>query len=429
MSAASSPTRLVHIGLGSSKFDLGYMLASLFLQIILGLFLGHIYDMRISMATGYLVATGQDPYIAQDLTKVFNNPAFQGLTTIGYPPPWPIILGAIYLAAYATTHSFLFYNLAIKLPIIAANLILAYLVRTVLLEQGVSKVKSHHAWLFLLFNPFLLYFTTAWGQFDSIVVLLTVLALVLVYRQRISAAAVVLALAIAFKPTPVPVVLAVLAYLWRVPWRRLASFMVVLACSLLAFCVLPFIILGWDASPILHGWNAQFSVSGGMSLTTLYELLADTYLLPGFWWLLGFLWLPVVVISSLFIPRGELGLVTLIRNSLILTLVFFLTRMWLSEPNLALILPLILMLVVLGELPGLCLTGVWLLPLLFTVFNTSPAQLLFPILPGLMNQLLGWADTFRSARLIVRTLIVFPWQAMGWWIVFHHPKKMEINAP
>ena len=401
-------------------------MVSLLVQIVLGLFFGHMYDARISMATGYLVATGQDPYIPQDLTSVFHNPAFQGMTSIGYPPLWPIILGGIYLLAYATIHNFLFYNLAIKLPIIAANLALAYLVRNILIERGVSQDKSHRAWLFILFNPFLLYFTTAWGQFDSLVALLTVFSLVLVYRQRIWASSVILALAIALKPTPVPIVLAVVAYLWGAPWRKLISFTAILAFSLLVLCILPFLIFHWDASPILHGWNAQFSVSGGMTLTTLYELLTDTYLLPGYWWLLGFLWLPAVVVGALFIPRGELGLDVLITNSLVLTLIFFLTRTWLSEQNLTLILPLVLILVVMGELPRLSLTIVWVLPLVFTVFNTSPAQLLFPILPNLMNQLLQWADTFRSARLVARMVLVIPWQVMGWWIVFHRPKKPEV---
>jgi len=399
---------------------------SLLVQIVLGLLFGHMYDARISMATGYLVATGQDPYIPQDLTSVFHNPAFQGMTSIGYPPLWPIILGGIYLLAYATIHNFLFYNLAIKLPIIAANLALAYLVRNILIERGVSQDKSHRAWLFILFNPFLLYFTTAWGQFDSLVALLTVFSLVLVYRQRIWASSVILALAIALKPTPVPIVLAVVAYLWGAPWRKLISFTAILAFSLLVLCILPFLIFHWDASPILHGWNAQFSVSGGMTLTTLYELLTDTYLLPGYWWLLGFLWLPAVVVGALFIPRGELGFDVLITNSLVLTLIFFLTRTWLSEQNLTLILPLVLILVVMGELPRLSLTIVWVLPLVFTVFNTSPAQLLFPILPNLMNQLLQWADTFRSARLVARMVLVIPWQVMGWWIVFHRPKKPEV---
>ncbi len=412
-----------------STQDWVYLLASVLLQLSLGLLLGHLYDMRISMATGYLVATGQDPYIAQDLTHVFNNPAFQGMTTIGYPPPWPLILGVIYLASYHLTHSLLVYNLAIKLPIIAANLCLAYLVSDVLKKQGTQPNVAHKAWLFLLFNPFLLYFNTAWGQFDSLVTVLTLFSMVQVSRRRTLPSAVTLALAIALKPIAVPVVLAVVAYLWGGGWKRLVGYLGILTTSLAVFCILPFIVFHWSPSPILNGWNAQFSVSGGMSLTTLYELWADSYLLPGYWWLLGFFWLPAVIIGALFLPKGERGLVNLVKNSLALILIFYLTRTWLSEQNLTLILPLVLILVSVGELPNLSLTFVWVLPLVFTIFNTSPAQLLFPVLPDLMAKLLQWADNFRTLRLVVRMLLVIPWQLAGWWMVFHRPgKKVAVLA-
>jgi Gpi18-like mannosyltransferase len=399
------------------------VLASLILQLLVGVVFGHMYDTRISMATGYLVATGQDPYIAQNLTTVFNNQAFQGMTSIGYPPPWPLILGVIYLISYNLTHNLLIYNLAIKLPIIAANLGLAYLVREVLKRQSASQNIADKAWLFLLFNPFLLYFNTAWGQFDSLVTVLTLFALVLISEHHIEASAAVLGLAVALKPTPVPVILAILAYLWGTEWKWLARYITTLVVSLFVFCVLPFFVFHWSASPILKGWNAQFSVSGGMSLTTLYELVKDTYILPGYGWLLGFLWLPAVLIGALFLRRGEHGLVELIKNSLRLTLIFFLTRTWLSEQNLTLILPLALILVSLGELPRLCLSVVWVLPLIFTIFNTSPAQLLFPILPGLMVKLLTWADTYRTLRLVIRMLLVIPWQWAGWWMVVYKPGK------
>ena len=405
-----------------------YLLLSLLLQLILGTLFGHMYDIRISMATGYLVATGQDPYIAQNLTTIFANPAFQGMTSIGYPPPWPLLLGGIYLLSYNLTHNLLIYNLAIKLPIIAANLCLAYLVRNILVEQGIGRSMARNAWTFLLFNPFLLYFTTAWGQFDSLVAWLTLLSLLFLTSKKIGASSITLALAIAFKPTPVPVILAGVVYLWGGPWRRLARYLIILGAGIVVFCVLPFIIFHWDASPILHGWNAQFSVSGGISLTTIYELVSDAYTLPGYWWLLGFIWLPAVLVSTLFLPRGEQDLAILLKNSLILILVFFLTRTWLSEQNLTLVLPLVLILVWLGKLPTLTLTVVWVLPLIFTIFNTSPAQLLFPILPDVMTRLLQWSDTFRTPRLVARTLLVIPWQAAGWWIILHKTRK-EVIAP
>ena len=83
---------------------------------------------------------------------------------------------------------------------------------------------------------------------------------------------------------------------------------------MLAFCVLPFFIFRWDATPILNGWNTQFTVSGGMALTTLYELIAGTYVLPGEWWLLGVLWLPAILIGAYFLRRGNHGFIDLAQE-------------------------------------------------------------------------------------------------------------------
>jgi uncharacterized membrane protein len=405
------------------KQDRRLLLLSIVLQLILGLLFGHVYDMRIYMATGYLVATGQDPYIPQNLSAVFHNPAFQGMTTIGYPPPWPLVLGLIYRLTYGLVPNFLLYNLAIKLPIIAANLGLAYLVAHVLKKLGADTAVSRRAWIFLLFNPFLLYFTTAWGQFDSLVALLTLSALLLLHNRKTALSAVLLALAISLKPTPVAVVLVVMVYLWGKPWHRLVLFLAAFTASIFLFCVAPFIIFGWDASPILLHWNAQFTVSGGMSLMTFYELVKDTYTLPGMWWLLGLVWLPAIVLGALVMSRGVHDLVDLLKKSLALILIFFLTRTWLSEPNLTLILPIVLILTEMGELPKLTLAAVWILPLIFTVFNTSPPQLLFPILPQLMDKLLQLMDVHRTARLVARTIVVIPWLVAGWWMVVRGYKK------
>lgn len=423
MTSVVQPTGLNRLRMLFPREDRGYLLVSILIQLLLGLFFGHLYDIRISMATGYLVATGQDPYIAQNLTQIFHNPAFQDMTSIGYPPPWPLILGVIYLVSYNLVHNLLIYNLAIKLPIIIANIALAYLVRNILNEQAVNAGIARKAWIFLLLNPFLLYFNTAWGQFDSLVALLTLVALVVLDKQHWMKSSILLALAISLKPTPVPVVLAVMVFLWGRPWSRLVSYLLVLIAGLFLLCIAPFFILNWDASPILQGWNAQFTVSGGMSLTTLYELLTNTYVLPGDWWLLGIVWLPAILIAAIFLAKGNHGLISLLKHSLVLILIFYLTRTWLSEQNLTLILPFVLILTALGELPKLAFTATWVLPLIFTIFNTSPPQLLFPIAPQLMAKLLQWMDIYRFPRLVTRMIIVIPWQMAGWWMAWHGFRK------
>ena len=378
------------------------------------------------MATGYLVGTGQNPYIPQDLTAVFHNTFFQGMTSIGYPPPWSLVLGLIYRSVYVAAPNLLIYNLAIKIPIIATNIFLAYLLSAILKDMQVDQATRRKAWLFILFNPLLLYTTAAWGQFDSIVALLALISLVLLDSGKPSISAILLALSLSFKPTALPVILVALVYLIGKSPAQAIRYAGILIVSLLLFCVAPFYIFGWDLTPILTHWNAHFTVGGGISLLSFYELLKDSYTLPGGWWLVSLIWIPALALALIGLRDGVAGLRDLVRKSIALVLVMFLTRTWLSEPNIVLLLPFLVLLVSLGELNPLALTAIWSIPLVFTIFNTSPAQLLFPSFPQAMEPILRWSDQYRDLRLLLRTLLVIPWQIAGWWIVAVCLRKRQI---
>ena len=107
----------------------------------------------------------------------------------------------------------------------------------------------------------------------------------------------------------------------------------------------------------------------------------------------------------------------LLKKSTALIMVFFLFRAWLSEPNLILVLPLVLILTSIGDLDRRGLTAVWVIPLIFSFFNTSTFQLLFPSMPALMDRLLQLSEVFRTARLVIRILVVIPWLVAGGWII------------
>lgn len=393
------------------------LLLSISLQLTLGLLFGHIYDMRIAIATGYLVSSGGNPYIAQDLTGVLQNSSFQGMTSVGYPPPWPLLLGLIYRSTYALAPNLMVYNLAIKLPIIAANIYLAYLVADILKNLGVESQVVRRAWIFMLLCPFILYFGPAWGQFDAIVVLLSLLSLVHLDQGRLSSSAVLLALGIAFKPIAVPLFPIAVLFLAGKSARQALIYSLWFAVSLIVFCALPFLLLGWDPTPILLGWNAHFTIGGAMSFMTFFELLRDTYQLPGMWWLLGLAWIPAMGIALFTIRHGIVGFRELLRKSLGMILVFYLARTWLSEPNILMILPLALILTSLGELPPLVFHALWMLPMIFTIFNASPPQLLWLNFPETMHRLLSSLEVFRRFRLLARIFLVIPWQIVGWWTI------------
>jgi hypothetical protein len=397
--------------------DLPLLLLSLAVQTVIGLFFGHAYDMRIFMATGYLVGTGRNPYLPLDLSAVFHNPTFQGITTVGYPPPWALVLGVIYRGVYAVLPNFLFYNLAIKIPIIAANVGLAYLVAALARRLGASEAAARRAWIFVLLNPFLLYVSAAWGQFDSIVAVLALAALAQLDGGQVKRSAVLLALAVSFKPTALALIPVAFFYLKGKSLRQTCGYYAVLLTGLLLFSVIPFFAFGWDPRPILQNWNAHFVVGGGLSFMTFLELARDTTRLSGSWWLLGLLWVPALSLAAWSMRAGIASFGDLLKKSAALCMVFFLTRAWVSEPNILLVLPPVLILVSVGELDRRLLTELWLLPLVFSFFNTAAFQLLFPSLPGLMNQLLHLADEYRILGLVAKLIVVVPWQIAGWWIV------------
>ena len=394
------------------------LLLSLAVQIVLALLFGHSYDTRVFMGTGYLVGTGQNPYVGQDLSAVFSHTGFSALTTIGYPPPWPLVLGLLYRAVHAITPDLLVYNLAIKLPVIAANVGVAYLVGAVLRHLGAAPVVSRRAWVFLLFNPLLLYCGAAWGQIDALVALGTLAALVLLAAGRRDGSAGLLALSLAVKPTAAPVLPVALIHLaGRSPWQAM-RYGAVTGAGAAVFAVLPFVVFGWDPTRVLRHLNAHLMMTGTMSFMTVVRLFRDPLPVQGHWWLLGLLWIPALVIATVLAARrGAADLRGLVRLSTALILVVFLTRTWLSEPNVILILPLMVILTSLGELDGRALTAIWVIPLLFTVFNASPLQLLFVSFPDAMERSLAVFGRHESITLLARAVLVVAWQLAGWWIV------------
>jgi hypothetical protein len=69
------------------------------------------------------------------------------------------------------------------------------------------------------------------------------------------------------------------------------------------------------------------------------------------------------------------------------------------------------------------LAAIWILPLIFSFFNTGIAQLFFPSMPAIVDKLVALAEEIRKFRLIAKIIIVIPWQIVGWWVVFRCIKR------
>jgi len=404
--------------------NLSTLWVSLTVQLILAFLFGNFYDMRVSLAAGYTVGTGGNPYIAQDLSAVFHNELFHGISTIGYPPPWTMVLGLIYRGVYAVFPNFLLYNFAIKIPIIAANACLAYLTAHVAGKLGAEGSVVNRTRNFMLLNPTVLIFSSAWGQIDSMVALISLAAMVLLYVKKLNGSAILLALAISLKPIALPIAAAVFVYVLSKNYWKMARFFLVFLAGMVVFCVLPFVILGWNPAIVFRNWNAHFAVAGCMSFMSISEIGNKTFELRQGWRVLGMLWAPALIGFAVYFLRFKLsGFRDLLTVSTAMILVFFLTKTWISEPNVLLLLPFILILNAIGKLDRFALTLLWGLPLVFSFFNGSLAALMFPTFPRLMSAIFAFGNDYRVIRLIARSIVTLPWLITGWWIVIICSKK------
>ena len=408
--------------------DRRLLVLSVLVQLVLALLAyDATHDMRIFQATGYLVGTGHSPYLPLDLRAALHDRVFQGRYAIGYPPPWPLLLGGLYRLSYALVPDLHLYAVAIKLPVIAANAGLAYLAGAALQNLGAAPATVRRAWLALLFNPFLLYVGAVWGQIDAVVALLALAAILLAASGRRDLSAVALALAVCVKPTAAPMLLAALLFVGAGSALRAVRYAAVFAAGAFVFYVLPFLVLGWGASPA-RAANAQFSMIGAMSLTAVANLWTDVLVLRGHWWLLGLLWAPALLVAALVARGRSRGPTGLLAVSAALTLVFFLFRTWLAEPNVVVVLGPVLVLAALGRLDRRLFSALWIVPLAYIAANASPVQLLWQFAPGVVEQTMAWAMRHADVTVALRAALVIAWQVVGWWIVIDCLRKPQEAA-
>ncbi|HEY5275892.1 MAG TPA: hypothetical protein VIK38_05060, partial [Coriobacteriia bacterium] len=211
-------------------------------------------------------------------------------------------------------------------------------------------------------------------------------------------------------------------------WRQALRYVAVFVIGVFAFYVLPFYLFGWSTALVHQLWNTQFAQSGRMSFMTVVGLARDPFLMPGRWWYLGLVWIPALGAAVLALRRGDGGFEDLARKSAGVVLVFFLTRTWLSEDNVILLLPLVLILTSLGTLDRRALLAVWTIPLAFSLVTFTPLQLLFPAFPGAMVRSLLAANNWNGFAHNARIAVVIAWQVAGWWMVVACLRRRPASA-
>ena len=376
----------------------------------MAVFLGHFYDQTIFLQTGYEVASGLNPY-QPHLIAVFPNPYLNGVSNIiGYPPPWTFLLGLTYRLTYAFTPNLFLYNFATKIPVIASNIALAYTTKTVMQKQGMAPRMVRFAWFFLLFNPYTLLTTAAWGEFDTTVALLCVVGVYLLSKGRTAESALVIAVGFVLKPISLPLLgLPLLYSATNSAKKRVAAFF---AIAIIVGCLwfLPYPLAGW-AAPVSPSQVASFfSMAGGMTPFNIVDVFWHTSTMPFGLWFLGYLWIPALIAGYiLVIRRSPKTLIQLSQAALVLLLIFLLSRSWLSEQNLNMLFPFMLILVGAGMLKPRSVHLVWVVGLVFLVVNLSLLQLLFLIYPDVIALKLAFDAGFGTARLTARFVVAVVW--------------------
>ncbi len=396
------------------------VLLSLGIQVPLAVFLGHYYDDKVFMVTGYEVNSRLNPYLPHILNGVFSGPYLNGVfPSIGDPPLWSLLLGATYKLSYNITPNIFLYNFAIKIPVIATNIGLAYIIRNILRQQGASEKTIKFAWLFLLLNPFILLTTTAWGQFDNLIALLCIASLYFLSKKMVKKSTFLFSLSVVLKLISVPLFGFPLLFLPKKDWSKILQYIAIFAAIIVILWILPFYIFGWTAPFSSNQAAAYFMRAGGVTPFSLVELFQNKVTLPSGLGFLGFIWIPALLFGYYVVYRDPPKTFNeLIQKAIGIMLIFFLTFSWVSEPYIIIVIALALLALPFTKLNFRNFHFLWVIPLIFMVLSTNFFQLFFLVSPSIIPSLAQADQYIRSWRLLASFIVAIIFQAFSWRLVF-----------
>jgi hypothetical protein len=382
------------------------------LRACLAPFTGHPYDLNIWMETGQYVAQGRSPYEPE--------------IHLGYPPLWGLWTGVSYLLSNAIWPGNKFaYILAIKIPIIAADLAIAWML--IAFTRSLSSRDSFSGSRFcgnsssgeslatsFLLNPYVLVVGVVWGMMDNVAALLIILAAIALVKSKDLEAGAALGLAIALKLYPVIFLFAVFPYLARQVGRRARTLRLLVGLGVTGFLSIlaPFWMFNWNIGGFLSVLTDQTSRKpGGISPIAVLGLLYDygihsigpfdlqsvSQLVP-----LRLIWIPAVCLSMIFIAkaRPRPSFENVIRVLSFVYMIWILTASWVSEQNVETLLILMLFggaTYVLGRFQKWSYWIISAIVLGFVIFHVPATSFVFPVyeidrsaLSHLGNYVLPW---------------------------------------
>ncbi len=198
--------------------------------------------------------------------------------------------------------------------------------------------------------------------------------------------------------------------------------------------VLPFFPLGWSMPSSGSQLASYFTRAGGMTPFSILEILRDTVTIPSGLELLGYVWVPALLLGYYLVYRDPpKTFIELSQKAVGLMLIFFLTYSWLSEPYINVVIPLALLALPFTKINFRNFHFLWVIALVFMVLTTNFVQLFYLVSPqSLVSSAVQIEHGIRSWRLIARFLTVVVWQVFGWMlavkILLVRKFKAQINV-
>ncbi len=370
----------MRFSLNNQKIWHALLVLSVSIRVVVAPFTGHPYDLGIWMTSGRYVAQGTSPYLAHP--------------HIGYPPLWALWCGVAYLVSNSfSPGNQLLYISVIKIPIIAADFVLAIMI--LMTTSKSSKNNGRFLVTSFLLNPYVLMVGVVWGMMDNLVAVLLIASIMLLTtKPTLSGASASLAVALKLYPILFLPLLLIFSAKTR-KFTHLAKWLIAFLATSFVTIWFPFVLFNWNIAGFIGVGEAQVARNFGAiaPLATLQYLenigITNIGIIPlqsflaASW--LKLLWFPALTISILFVlwkRRGLESVPNMIRDCLFVYLVYLLTASWISEQLFELVLVLMLFIAAFLGLRRFSYTSYALgslIVLLFLTFNVPITSFVFPI--------------------------------------------------
>jgi len=389
------------------------------------------------MAVGAAVARGLTPYgqyVLQDIFAGTPHPYLYGtMLGIGYPPPWGLITGLMYSFSSAVAPNNLYaYVLALKIPIILAELATAILVYNIVKTRIGEKVASK-AFLLFLFSPFIIVVGTVWGMFDILALFFALLSAYGLHSNwRLSSLLLSVASVLKLFPLTLAPLYSVLLYKSSRSLKVAFQFFLFTVALTGLFTIAPMIAFGWPISNLYNALVYHISTTNPMyysltafpygaasllnTFTFLNNLAGETLQLP---WVFIYLWIPACIAVYVLLLRKRMrntGFVSTVQWSLLLLLTLFTTRVWVSEQNLTFLFAFLALSVFLQNPKDLgTIHHLWMLLFSFVMVHVPVIAFFWLPYPWTLDAANSFADgPLGWTRLLLMTLLTISWLALSW---------------